>query len=58
VWPAPPGRKRRFGSYNFQQTAASRAEVEAFLKKTSAQFWIQHDLIANQKLKKSPGFYE
>ncbi|HEY6343510.1 MAG TPA: N-acyl homoserine lactonase family protein [Bryobacteraceae bacterium] len=44
--------------FNAQQTAASRAEVEAFLKKTGAQLWIQHDLIANQKLKKSPAFYE
>jgi N-acyl homoserine lactone hydrolase len=44
--------------FNGQQTAASRAEVEAFLKKTGAQLWIQHDLIANQKLTKSPGFYE
>jgi N-acyl homoserine lactone hydrolase len=44
--------------FNARQTAASRAEVEAFLKKTGAQLWIQHDLIANQKLKKSPAFYE
>jgi glyoxylase-like metal-dependent hydrolase (beta-lactamase superfamily II) len=40
------------------QTAASRKDIEAFLKKTGAQFWIQHDFIANQKLKKSPDFYE
>jgi glyoxylase-like metal-dependent hydrolase (beta-lactamase superfamily II) len=44
--------------FNAEQTAASRAEVEAFLKKTGAQLWIQHDLTANQKLKKSPAFYE
>jgi N-acyl homoserine lactone hydrolase len=44
--------------FNAQQTAASRAEVEAFLKKTGAQLWIQHDLVANQKLKKSPALYE
>ena len=44
--------------YNRDQTAASRAEVEAFLKKTGAQLWIQHDLTANAKLKKAPAFYE
>jgi hypothetical protein len=37
---------------------ASRAAVEAFLKKSGAQLWIQHDLTANAKLKKSPSFYE
>jgi N-acyl homoserine lactone hydrolase len=44
--------------FNPAQTATSRAEVEAFLKKTGAQLWIQHDLTANRKLKKSPAFYE
>lgn len=40
------------------QTRASRAAVAAFLKKTGAQLWIQHDFIGNSKLKKSPQFYE
>jgi N-acyl homoserine lactone hydrolase len=44
--------------FNPNQTAASRAEIEAFLKKNGAQLWIQHDLTANRKLKKSPAFYE
>lgn len=44
--------------FNGEQTAASRARIEAFLKQTGAQLWIQHDLIANTKLKKSPKFYE
>lgn len=44
--------------FNAEQTAASRASIEAFLKKTGAQFWIQHDLTANAKLRKSPGYYE
>src|SRR6202167_3178006 len=30
--------------FNADQTVASRAAVEAFLKKTGAQLWIQHDL--------------
>jgi glyoxylase-like metal-dependent hydrolase (beta-lactamase superfamily II) len=44
--------------FNRDQTAASRAAIEAFLKQTGAQFWIQHDFTANAKLKKSPAFYE
>jgi N-acyl homoserine lactone hydrolase len=44
--------------FNRDQTAASRAAVEAFLKKTGAQLWIQHDLTANAKLKKAPAYYD
>jgi len=44
--------------FNKDQTAASRAELEVFLKKTGAQLWIQHDLLGNAKLKKAPVFYE
>ena len=44
--------------FNAQQTVASRAAVEDFLKKTGAQLWIEHDIIANAKLKKAPAFYE
>jgi N-acyl homoserine lactone hydrolase len=44
--------------FNAAQTVASRAAIEAFLKKTGAQLWIQHDFTANAKLKKSPEFYE
>lgn len=44
--------------FNAAQTVASRAAVEAFLKKTGAQLWIQHDFTANAKLKKAPEFYE
>jgi N-acyl homoserine lactone hydrolase len=44
--------------FNVQQTAASRAAIEAFLKKTGAQLWIQHDFTANAKLKKAPAYYE
>jgi glyoxylase-like metal-dependent hydrolase (beta-lactamase superfamily II) len=40
------------------QTAASRAELEAFLKRTGAQLWIEHDIIGNAKLKKAPQFYD
>jgi len=44
--------------FNKEQTAASRAELETFMKKTGAQLWIEHDIRANAKLKKAPAFYE
>jgi N-acyl homoserine lactone hydrolase len=44
--------------FNAEQTIASRAAIEAFLKKTGAQLWIQHDFTGNAKLKKAPEFYE
>src|SRR5205807_7977178 len=44
--------------FNAEQTAASRAAIEAFVKKTGAQLWIQHDFNANAKLKKAPAFYD
>ncbi len=44
--------------FNVDQTDASRASVEAYLKKTGSQLWIQHDFNGNAKLKKSPLFYE
>jgi N-acyl homoserine lactone hydrolase len=44
--------------FNKEQTAASRADLEVFLKKTGAQLWIQHDFLGNAKLKKAPEFYE
>lgn len=43
--------------FNVQQTIASRAAIEAFLRNTRAQLWIQHDFTANAKLKKVPDFY-
>jgi len=38
--------------------AASKAKVEALLKEKSATLWIQHDILADAGLKKSPGYYE
>ncbi len=42
--------------FNPEQTRASRVAIEAFLKKTGAQLWIQHDF--NASLKKSPDYYD
>jgi N-acyl homoserine lactone hydrolase len=44
--------------YSQDETRASRKSVDAFLKKTGAQLWIQHDYEGFAKLKKSPQFYE
>lgn len=44
--------------FSQEQTRASRVAVDAFLKKTGAQLWIQHDFVGNAKLKKSPQYYE
>ena len=44
--------------FNAQQTRATRAVINEFLKKTNSQLWIQHDLKGNAKLTKSPEFYE
>jgi len=44
--------------FNATQTATSRATIDAYLKKTGAQLWIQHDFTANAMLKKSPQFYD
>jgi len=40
------------------QTRASRASIEAFLKESGAALWIQHDRAASAKLKLAPEFYE
>ena len=44
--------------FDRDQSLASRAVIEAFLKKTGAQLWIEHDLANFNKQKKAPGYYE
>ena len=61
LWHYPEERKLGrvpITEFNAEQTVASRVSVEAFLKKTGAQLWIQHDFNGSAKLKKSPQFYE
>lgn len=43
---------------NKELTQASRAAIEEFLLKTGGQLWIQHDIIANARLKKAPLYYD
>ena len=40
------------------QNRKARAAVDAFVKRTGAQLWIQHDFKGNAALKKSPAFYD
>ena len=40
------------------QTRRTRTAIDAFLKKSRAQLWIQHDFMANAALKKGPAFYD
>jgi N-acyl homoserine lactone hydrolase len=44
--------------FSRDQSLASRAAIEAFIKKTGAQLWIEHDLAHFNQLKKAPGYYE
>ena len=44
--------------FNVQQSAASRVMIEEYLKRTKTEIWIEHDFVANAKLKKAPAFYD
>ena len=41
-----------------EQTRESRRQLEAFLQRTGAQLWIQHDLTAHRRLRLAPAFYD
>jgi glyoxylase-like metal-dependent hydrolase (beta-lactamase superfamily II) len=44
------------GEANGQQTLASRSAMEAYLKQSGAQLWIEHDPRTFQRLKKAPDY--
>lgn len=44
--------------YNKEQSLASRAMIEDYVRRTGTQLWIEHDFIANSKLKKAPAYYD
>jgi len=46
------------GRGNDAQEVTSKAKVEALLKEKGALLWIQHDIVADAKIKKSPAFYD
>ena len=43
---------------NPQQTLASRAAMEAYLRQSAAQLWIEHDPVTFNRLKKAPDYIE
>ena len=45
-------------NYDTDGVRVSREALDAFMKKTGAKLWIQHDYRANAQLKKSPAYYE
>jgi glyoxylase-like metal-dependent hydrolase (beta-lactamase superfamily II) len=44
--------------FSAEQSRASRAKVEALLKQTGAELWIEHDMATHAKLPKSPAYVE
>ena len=50
---APPDNE-----FNVQQSAASRAMIEEYLKRTKTTIWIEHDFATIEKLKKSPAYHD
>ncbi len=44
--------------FNADQSKASRAKVEAFMKQNKAELWIEHDIATHAKLPKAPAFVE
>jgi glyoxylase-like metal-dependent hydrolase (beta-lactamase superfamily II) len=61
LWHYPEERELdRVPTFEFDaaKTRATRAAVEAFLERTHTQLWIQHDSIANARLRKAPAYYE
>jgi glyoxylase-like metal-dependent hydrolase (beta-lactamase superfamily II) len=44
--------------FNPDQTVVARATIDAFLAKTGAQLWIQHDFEGDAQLKKAPAYYD
>jgi glyoxylase-like metal-dependent hydrolase (beta-lactamase superfamily II) len=44
--------------FNADQSKASRAKVEALLKQTNAELWIEHDMATHAKLPKAPAYVE
>src|SRR5215510_10726645 len=44
--------------FNAEQSKASRQKMEAFVKQSKAQLWIEHDLATHAKLPMAPKFLE
>ena len=51
---------KRVPTFNFDEarTIESMDLIEDFLVSSGARLWIEHDIAANQRLQKSPVYYE
>lgn len=44
--------------FNVEQSRASRAKIDAFIKAQRAQLWIEHDIATHARLPKAPAYVE
>jgi hypothetical protein len=44
--------------FNADQSKTSRQKMEAFVKQTRAQLWIEHDIATHAKLPMAPRYLE
>ena len=44
--------------FNADQSRAARAKVEALIKESGAELWIEHDMATHAKLPKAPAYVE
>ena len=44
--------------FNPEQSRAAREKIEAFVKQTAAQLWIEHDIATHVKLPRAPAYVE
>lgn len=44
--------------FNAEQSRVSRQSIEAFIKQTGAELWIEHDIATHARLPKAPDFVE
>ena len=51
-------RRLPVADFDEAQTRRSREALEEWMARSGAQLWIQHDLIAHEKLRKAPRFYD
>jgi len=51
---------KRFPTFEVDEANSrkSRTAIDAFLEKSGAKLWIQHDFQSMAKVKKAPGYYE
>jgi N-acyl homoserine lactone hydrolase len=44
--------------FNAEQSRASRAKIQAFVKQAGAKLWIEHDMATHAPLPKAPKYLE